>query len=93
MAAMAALPEAWRSRIVGRVGPCNLKIIRMDEKGIPHEVHPDYEEALLVLEGRMDLEVGAEQVSLGTGDLYVIPAGVPHRVLPGSFGLLLLVDR
>ncbi|HEX2114113.1 MAG TPA: hypothetical protein VHM01_06880 [Alphaproteobacteria bacterium] len=41
----------------------------------------------------MDLEVGAGRVSMRACDLYVIPAGVPHRVLPGSAGLLLLVDR
>lgn len=89
----AALPDAWRSRVVGRVGPCAIKIIRMDEAGIDWEDHPEYEEALYVLDGRMELEIPGERIVCGPGDLYVVPAGVPHRVLPGSHGLLLLIDR
>lgn len=89
----AGLPDPWRSRILGQVRPCNIKIIRMDEAGIDWEDHPDYAEALLVLDGHMDLETPDGVTRCEAGDLFIVPVGVPHRVLPGSAGLLLLVDR
>ncbi len=51
-----ALPEAWRSHILGRVGAANLKVLRMDERPVTEEVH-EYDEGLLVIDGRLELSV------------------------------------
>lgn len=88
----ASLPAAWKSRILGSVGGANLKVIRMDGGGIPLEVHDGFDEAILVVEGELDLEIGGEVIRMTTGDFFVIPAGKPHRVLEGSRGTLFLVD-
>ncbi|HEX2510205.1 MAG TPA: cupin domain-containing protein [Microvirga sp.] len=87
-----ALPDAWRSRILGRTGGANLKVIRMDEAGIPFESHAEFDEALLVIEGEMQLEIEGEIVRMQAGDFYIVPAGKSHKVLPGSHGTLFLVD-
>lgn len=42
-----ALPEAWRSEVVGRPGGAQLKVLRMDGSAYPDEVH-DFDEALIV---------------------------------------------
>lgn len=42
-----ALPLAWKSTVVGRVGAANIKVLRMDEQSYEEETH-DYNEALLV---------------------------------------------
>ena len=64
----------------------------MDEGGIPPEVHAEFDEALLVVDGRMELEVDGRVIELEAGDFYVVPAGMSHRVLPGSRGTLFLID-
>ncbi len=86
-----ALPEAWRSRILGRIGEVNLKVLRMDERSIIEEVH-EYDEGLLVIDGRLELSVGREKISVTPGELYVAKAGVPHTVETGSFGTLVIID-
>ena len=88
----AELPQSWKSRIVAKIAGANLKIIRMDESGIPFESHSDFDEALFVLEGSMTLEVEGELIEMGAGDFFVVPAGKSHRVLEGSHGVLFLVD-
>ncbi|BAI71852.1 cupin 2 conserved barrel domain protein [Azospirillum sp. B510] len=92
IAETATLPQAWRSRIVGKIAGANLKIIRMDEAGIPSESHADFDEALFVLEGAMTLDVEGELINMAAGDFFVVPAGKSHRVLEGSHGILFLVD-
>ncbi|HEJ7171806.1 TPA: cupin domain-containing protein [Serratia marcescens] len=88
----AELPEAWRSTVLGRVGAANIKVLRMDARSIADEVH-DYSEGLLVISGHLRLQVAGEVVVVvRAGQLYQAAAGVPHRVLPGSEGTLVIVD-
>ncbi|WP_430391729.1 cupin domain-containing protein [Dyella sp. 20L07] len=85
------LPHAWSSRLLARFGDAQLKVLRMDEADYPEECH-DYAEGLLVLDGQMLLRLDGQTISIGAGDLYVVPAGVPHSVAPGSRGTLLILD-
>ena len=86
-----SLPQTWRSQIVGLPGGSNLKVLRMDATSYEEEVH-NYNEALLVLDGCMNLQLGDSVVPVGAGEVYVVPAGVPHGVAPGSHGTLVIVD-
>jgi quercetin dioxygenase-like cupin family protein len=84
--------EAWRSKVVARIGGANVKVLRMDAQPYAEETH-DYDEGLLVIDGEMMLVVGAEVVRVGAGEMYVVPAGVPHAVGAGSHGTLVILDR
>jgi len=86
-----ALNEAWRSHVLGRVGEANLKILRMDERSVTEEVH-EYDEGLLVIDGRLELSVDGKKISVSSGELYIAKAGVPHTVEIGSFGTLVIID-
>lgn len=85
------LPAAWQSHIIASVGVANIKVLRMDEQSAEEEIH-DYNEGLLVIEGKLLLEVEGEPVVVESGGLYVAEAGVPHTVLPGSRGTLVIID-
>ncbi|MCF2529655.1 cupin domain-containing protein [Yinghuangia soli] len=87
----AELPDSWNSHVVDRVGPAYLKVMRMDEMPGEDDIHPE-PEALLVVEGRMEIAVGGVARSVGPGELCVVPADTVHRVLPGSRGTLFLVN-
>lgn len=43
------------------------------------EAHEDSDQVLLILEGELSGEVGAEHLSLKKGDVIIIPSGVKHR--------------
>jgi quercetin dioxygenase-like cupin family protein len=88
----AALPDAWRSRLLGGVGRSNLKVLRMDGAPYPEETHP-YAEGLLVIEGHLELIVAGEPVSVTAGEICVVPPGVAHSVAPGSTGTLVILDE
>lgn len=87
----ARLPQAWRSHIVSELGYSQLKILRMDGQPSEEETHP-YDEAFVVLDGQLQLEVAGQAVSVQAGELYTVNAGVPHSVAAGSWGALLIVD-
>ncbi|WP_369218207.1 cupin domain-containing protein [Streptomyces flavofungini] len=87
----AALPDAWNSRPLGAVGTACVKVLRMDELPVEVETHAAAE-ALLVMDGTLELLVGGREVSVGAGEMYVVAAGVPHAVRPGSRGTLVIVE-
>src|SRR5262245_15062667 len=86
-----ALPGAWRSLVVGKAGGANIKVLRMDSAAYPDDVHV-YAEALIVLEGRLNLQFAHELVTVGPGEVFVVPPGVAHAVAPGSHGTLVIID-
>lgn len=83
--------QAWKSSLVGKVGPANVKVLRMDAQAYDEETH-DYNEGLLVVDGQLLLQVGAETVTVEAGQMYLALAGTAHAVLPGSHGTLVIVD-
>ena len=88
----AQLPHAWRSTIVGRAAGVNVKVLRMDALAYPDEIH-DFDEALLVLDGQMNLDLQGRRVQVAAGEVYIVPAGVSHAVAEGSHGTLVIIDR
>src|SRR5688500_10542300 len=82
----------WRSAIVARVGGVNVKIERMNAEPQPAETHDDFAEALVVLEGRLELDCDGTRVSIGEGEMFVVPMKTPHQVVAGSEGILLIVN-
>lgn len=88
----AGLKATWSSMSVGKAAGANIKVVRMDASPYPNEVH-EFVEALLVLEGQLNLEIGGETVRVGPGEIFMVPAGQAHAVAPGSYGTLVIIDQ
>jgi quercetin dioxygenase-like cupin family protein len=86
------LPGAWGRAVLGDVGGVRLKLFRTEGEGLEPEVHPDWAEALLMIEGELTLVLDGEEIRLAAGDLQLIPAGRPHAILPGAKAAFLLFD-
>ena len=41
--------------------------------------HPDCEQVLLVLEGRLEAEIAGEHATLEAGDVVIVPRNAPHH--------------
>jgi mannose-6-phosphate isomerase-like protein (cupin superfamily) len=87
-----SLPASWCSTVVGKAAGANFKILRMDDSAYPNEVH-EFNEALVVLEGQMNLRFGETLVPVMAGEVCIVPAGVPHAVASGSHGTLIIIDQ
>ncbi|MGW0551377.1 cupin domain-containing protein [Streptomyces altiplanensis] len=88
----AALPDAWRSRPLGRAGTACVKVLRMDELPVAEETHGTAE-LLFVLNGRLEPAVDGTVVPVAPGEMHLVPAGARHAVRPGSLGTLVIVEE
>ena len=52
--------------------------------GVPLHIHPNHEEAILIMEGSVEGVLGDETRTLGPGDVLLAPAGVKHSAINKS---------
>jgi mannose-6-phosphate isomerase-like protein (cupin superfamily) len=70
--------EQWSPKVVAEINDLQFKIVKLKGEFVWHD-HQDTDEAFFVLDGvlRIDFRDGA--VTLGAGELYVVPKGVEHK--------------
>ncbi|HOW86272.1 MAG TPA: cupin domain-containing protein [Candidatus Aminicenantes bacterium] len=74
----ALFTDLWSPKIVGRVDDYDVKIVKVQGELVRHD-HKDEDEFFYVLKGRFDLELDDGAVSLGPGEMAVVPRGVAHK--------------
>ena len=76
-----------------RGGPQRLRRSRRADEGeFTRHSHPDTDELFLVLSGRLTIRLDDGDVTLGPGQLYVVPRGVHHQPVSDDGAEVLLVE-
>ncbi|WP_337057666.1 cupin domain-containing protein [Pseudomonas sp. USHLN015] len=70
--------EQWNPKVVAEMNDYQFKVVRIEGDFIWH-AHADTDEAFLVLEGQLRIDLRDGAVLLGPGELYVVPKGVEHK--------------
>ncbi|MFJ4376341.1 cupin domain-containing protein [Pseudomonas japonica] len=88
----ASLIEAqWSPRVVAEMNDYQFKVVRIEGDFIWHD-HQDTDEAFLVLEGQLRIDMRHGSVLLGPGELYVVPRGVEHKPYAEQEVRLMLIE-
>jgi mannose-6-phosphate isomerase-like protein (cupin superfamily) len=92
-AALAAeLAELWSPRVIAEVDDHFVKVARV-RGSMPWHDHADEDELFYVLDGALTIEMRDRTVELAAGELFVVPAGVPHRPAAAEDCLIMLFER
>ncbi|MBO2927385.1 cupin domain-containing protein [Pseudomonas otitidis] len=67
------------------------KVVRIEGDFIWHS-HADTDEAFLVIEGQLRIDLRDGAVLLGPGELYVVPKGVEHKPYAEREVKMLLIE-
>jgi mannose-6-phosphate isomerase-like protein (cupin superfamily) len=90
--ALATFTDIYSPRIVSRVNDYDIRIAHTRGEHVWH-VHDHTDEFFLVLEGGFDIALrdadGERTVSLGPGEIFVVPRGIEHK--PSSPGGAILM--
>ena len=86
------LDAPWQPRVVAELNDYQFKVARLEGDFVWHD-HPETDEAFLVLEGRLRIDLpGDDAVHLEAGQLFVVPAGLQHKPFAEEPTLVLLVE-
>jgi mannose-6-phosphate isomerase-like protein (cupin superfamily) len=83
--------DHWRPRIIADLNDSHVKLVKVQGEFVWHH-HAEEDELFLVLKGRLTIELRDGAVTLGPGELVVIPRGVEHRPVADEEVQLMLVE-
>ena len=83
--------EHWSPRIVAQYNGNDIMVVKLEGEFVWHS-HAETDDFFLVLDGELDIELRDRTVTLGPGELFVVPAGIEHRPVArrGEVKLLLI---
>ncbi|PDT85538.1 cupin domain-containing protein [Sinorhizobium sp. BJ1] len=88
---LARIADQWQPRVIAELNDYQLKIVRIEGDFIWHD-HPETDEAFIVLEGMLRIDFRDGSVTLGPGEMYVVPKGVEHKPYAASEVKMLLIE-
>jgi mannose-6-phosphate isomerase-like protein (cupin superfamily) len=85
--------DLWSPKIVAQVNDTDVKLVKVQGEAFPWHTHEHEDELFLVLSGELIIETRAGAITLGPGELSVVPKGVEHRTLARVETHLVLIER
>jgi mannose-6-phosphate isomerase-like protein (cupin superfamily) len=85
--------DHWSPKIVGELNDNNIMLVKVQGEFVWHH-HAEEDELFVVLEGELTIELRDGSITLGPGELVVIPKGIEHRpVAPREVHLMLIEPK
>jgi mannose-6-phosphate isomerase-like protein (cupin superfamily) len=84
--------KPWQLRVVGQFNGHGLMVAKLKRKFTWH-THDDIDDFFLVLKGSLTVRLRGGDVTLGPGQLYVVPRGVEHCPVAEEGAEVLLIER
>ena len=88
---LSTFEEHWQPRTVGQFNGHDLMVVKVKGEFVWH-AHDNTDDFFLVLKGRLVIQMPDESVSLGPGEVFVVPRGVQHCPRAEEETHLLLIE-
>lgn len=88
---LSLVTELWSPKVIAEMNDYQFKVVRIQGDFIWHS-HADTDEAFFVLEGQLRIDFRDRQVTLGSGELFVVPKGVEHKPYAEQEVMLMLIE-
>lgn len=73
----AQFTEQWSPKIVARLNDYEIKVVKVQGEFVWHS-HEETDELFLVIDGTLTIQLRDGDVTVGPGQLFVVPRGVEH---------------
>ena len=88
---LSTFAEHWQPRVVGQFNGHDLMVAKVKGEFVWHK-HDDTDDFFLVLSGRISIQLREGAVTLGPGEVFVVPKGVEHRPVAEEEAHILLIE-
>jgi mannose-6-phosphate isomerase-like protein (cupin superfamily) len=88
---LSSFSEHWSPRTVTQFNDCDVMVVKVKGEFVWHK-HDDTDDFFLVLKGLLDIQLRDRTITLGPGQMYVVPKGVEHRPVAREEVHLLLIE-
>ena len=88
---LSSIDQPWQPRTVAVLNDYDVRVARTQGDFTRHS-HPETDEVFLVLSGSLTIRMDDGDVTLGPGQLYVVPKGTSHQPFSADGAEILLVE-
>lgn len=88
---LATFTEHWQPRTIGQFNGHDLMVVKVKGEFVWHK-HDETDDFFLVLDGRITIQMRDRNVTLGPGELFVVPKGVEHCPIAEKEAHVLLIE-
>lgn len=74
---LATFSEYWSPRTVAQLNSFDVMVVKAMGEFVWHK-HEETDDFFLVLKGKLDIQMRDRTVTLGPGEMYIVPKGVEH---------------
>ncbi|HET7550489.1 MAG TPA: cupin domain-containing protein [Gemmatimonadaceae bacterium] len=85
------LHEHWSPRVIAEMNDYQFKLVKVKGDFIWHD-HPETDETFFVIEGSLRIDFPDGAVTIGPGELFVVPKGVRHKPCADEEVKLMLIE-
>ena len=75
---LATFDQHWAPRIIARYNDNEVRLVKTSGEFVWHK-HDETDELFLILEGEFDMDFRDHTVTVGPGELLIVPRGTEHR--------------
>jgi mannose-6-phosphate isomerase-like protein (cupin superfamily) len=90
-AVLSTIDQPWSPRTVAVLNDYDVRVVHTKGEFTRHS-HPETDEVFLVLSGELTIRMDDGDVTLGPGQLYVVPKGTLHQPCSPDGAQVLLVE-
>src|SRR3954454_19334059 len=90
-AKIAQIHGHWQPRVVAEMNDYQFKVVRIEGDFVWHR-HADTDETFIVLEGVLRIDFRDGEVTVGPGEMFVVPKGKEHKPFAASEVMMLLIE-
>lgn len=83
--------DQWSPKIVADLNDSHVKLAKVQGEFVWHQ-HAEEDELFIVVRGELTIELRDGQVTLGPGEMVVIPKGIEHRPMARDEVHLMLIE-
>jgi len=83
--------EQWTPKVVAEMNDYQFKIVKLEGDFVWHD-HQDTDETFIVLEGELRIDFRDGAVTIGEGEMFVVPKGLEHKPYAESEVKVMLIE-
>ena len=84
--------DTYSPKIVGDLNGQHVMVVRLEGDKVPWHIHEKEDEMFFVVDGILDIHEKDKNITLQTGEFYIVQRGVEHRVVPRGHVKLILFE-
>jgi len=85
------LQDQWSPRVIAEMNDYQFKVVKLEGDFVWHD-HPETDETFLVIDGELRIDFRDGSVTVGPGELYIVPKGVEHKPYAAKEVKLMLIE-